>query len=361
MPQDDAQPVVVTNSGPPAAPPPQIIVQQNTTMFGRFGKWLLAALVIAVMFIISLYSQYHSYFSPSDMPEEKYHSLSRFATKKIAIIDVSGTILEGEGSFAEKQIKRVQEDKDVVGVVVRVNSPGGTVTGSDYIYHKLRELADKRHLPLVVSMGSVCASGGYYVSMAVGNQPNSIFAEPTTWTGSIGVIIPHFDVSAGLSKLGVTEDSIMSGPLKKMGTPTRKMTEAERKILQTLVDDSFKEFKDIVINGRPKFKGDEAALNKVATGQIFTAKQAVAHGLVDQIGFVDAAVARATELAGESTDNVRCVKYEKRPTLFGSMLGESGAPERGTAKLSALLDLATPRAYYLWSWLPAVFSNSNGI
>src|SRR5262245_55099971 len=289
MPQDDAQPVLVTNSGP-AAPPPQIIVQQNTTMFGRFGKWLLAALVIAVMFIISLYSQYRSYFSPSDMPEEKYHSLSRLATKKVAIVDVSGTILEGEESFAEKQIKRVSEDKDVVAIVVRVNSPGGTVTGSDYIYHKLRELADKRHLPLVVSMGSVCASGGYYVSMAVGNQPNSIFAEPTTWTGSIGVIIPHFDVSGGLSKLGVTEDSIMSGPLKKMGTPTRKMTEAERKILQTLVDDSFKEFKDIVISGRPKFKDDDAALNKVATGQIFTAKQALAHGLVDQIGFVDTAV-----------------------------------------------------------------------
>lgn len=359
MAPDDPQPVVVTTT--PSAPPPQIIVQQNTTMFGRFGKWLLAALALAVIFIISLYSQYHSYFSPSGMPEEKYHSLARFATKKIAIIDVSGTIMEGEDSFAEKQIKRVSEDPEVVGVVVRVNSPGGTVTGSDYIYHKLRELAKKRHLPLVVSMGSVCASGGYYVSMAVGNQPNTIFAEPTTWTGSIGVIIPHFDVSGGLSRLGIAEDSIMSGPLKKMGTPTRKMTEAERKILQTLVDDSFKDFKDIVISGRPKFKDDPAALNDVATGQIFTAKQALAHGLVDRIGFVDAAVARVTEMAGESTDNVRCVKYEKRPTFFGSMLSDSSVPERGTAQLSALLDLAAPRAYYLWSWLPTMLSNSSGL
>ena len=90
------------------------------------------------MFIISLYSSYHSYFSPSDPPQEKYHSLAKCATKKIAIIDISGTILEGEDSFVKKQIDRVREDDNVVGVVVRVDSPGGTVTGSDYIYHHLR-------------------------------------------------------------------------------------------------------------------------------------------------------------------------------------------------------------------------------
>ncbi len=190
MAQDEVRPVVVA-SGAPSAPPPQIIIQQNSTMFGRFGKWLLAALVIAVLFSISLYNKYSSYFTPSNMPQEKYHSLAQFATKKIAIVEVSGAIYEGEDSFAEKQIDRVHEDPDVVAVVVRVNSPGGTVTGSDFIYHHLRELAEKRKLPIVVSMGSVCASGGYYVAMAVGNQPETVFAEPTTWTGSIGVIIPH--------------------------------------------------------------------------------------------------------------------------------------------------------------------------
>ena len=158
-----------------SAPPPQIIIQQSSTVFGRFGKWLLAALVIAVMVIISLYNSYHSYFSPADMPQEKYHSLAQFATKKIAIIEVSGAIMEGEDSFAEKQIDRVRQDPDVVGVVVRVNSPGGTVTGSDFIYHHLRELAEKRKLPIVVSMGSVCASGGYYVAMAVGSRTGHDF------------------------------------------------------------------------------------------------------------------------------------------------------------------------------------------
>ena len=217
----------------PASP---IIVQQRSTAFGRYGKWLIAALVVCVMFIISLYSSYHSYFSPADVPQEKWHSLSRTAMKKIAIIDISGAIMEGEDSFTMKQVDRVREDDDVVGVVLRINSPGGTVTGSDYIYHHLRDLAEKRKLPIVVSMGSICASGGYYVAMSVGSQPDTIFAEPATWTGSIGVIIPHFDLSGTLSKLGISDDSIASGPLKEMGTPTRPMTDAERKVLQGLVD-----------------------------------------------------------------------------------------------------------------------------
>src|SRR5215212_1364056 len=358
MAQEESRPVVVSTSGAPAAQP-QIIIQQSSAVFGRFGKWLLAALVIAIMVCISLYNSYHSYFSPADMPQEKYHSLAQFATKKIAIIEVSGAIMEGEDSFAEKQIDRVRHDPDVVGVVVRVNSPGGTVTGSDFIYHHLRELAEKRKLPIVVSMGSVCASGGYYIAMAVGGEPNTIFAEPTTWTGSIGVIIPHFDISGGLSKIGISEDSIASGPLKKMGTPTRKMSDAERKILQTLVDDSFKDFKAIVVSGRPKFKDNSAGLDAVTTGQIFTAKQAQAQGLVDRIGFVDAAIARAIELAGENADSVRCIKYEKRPTLLGSIFGaETQVPARGMTEVSAVLDLATPRAYYLWSWLPTALSNS---
>lgn len=342
-----------------ATPPQQIIIQQPPSAFGRYGKWLFGALVLAVMFIVRLYSSYHNYFSPADAPQEKYHSLAQFATKKIAIIEVSGTIIEGEDSFTMKQIKRVEDDDEVVGIVLRVNSPGGTVTGSDYIYHHLRELLDKKKVPMVVSMGSVCASGGYYVAMAVGGQADAVFAEPTTWTGSIGVIIPHFDVSGGLTKFGISEDSIASGPLKRMGSPTRPMSEDERKIMQELVDDSFKGFKQIVMNGRPKFKNDEAALNAVATGQIFTAQQALAKGLVDKIGFVEAAIARATELAGETSDSVRCVKYEKRPTIFGELLGsELVAPARGSVDVSALFDLASPKAYYLWSWLPTAISSS---
>jgi protease IV len=343
-----------------AVPPAQqIIIQQPPTAFGRYGKWLLTALAIAVMIIIGLYSSYHSYFSPSDMPREKYHSLAKYAAKKIAIIDISGAILEGEDGFVKKQIDRVREDDSVIAVVLRINSPGGTITGSDYIYHHLRTLVEDRKLPLVVSMGSVCASGGYYIAMAVGSQPDVIYAEPTTWTGSIGVIVPHFDVSGALNTIHVKDDSIASGPLKEMGSPTRPMTDEERKLIQQLVNDSFKDFKDIVVSGRPKFKDNRAALDALATGQIYTAKQALEKGLVDKIGFIESAIARALELAHQNAADVRCVKYEKQPSILGEMFGtQQVAPANGTIDVSAIVDLATPRPYYLWSWLPSMLSNS---
>jgi protease-4 len=355
---------------PPATPPeaardraattqPQVILERPARGFGRVGNWLFAGLVVALIVLVSMYSEYHRYYTPSNKPQEKYHSLDKHALKKIALIDISGPILSVEDGFVKRQIDQVREDKDVVAVVARIDSPGGTVTGSDYIYHHLKELVAERNLPLVVSMGSVCASGGYYAAMAVGDRPDTIFAEPTTWTGSIGVIIPHFDLSGTLGTLGIKDDSIASGPFKQMGSPTKRMTEEERMLLQQLVDDSFSRFKQIVLSGRPEFKEDPSALDAVATGQVFTADQALEHGLVDKIGFVEAAIARAAELAEVELSDVRCVEFEKSPTLLGELVG-AAAPnrERGQIDWAGLLDQLTPRAYYLWTWLPAAMSSS---
>ena len=137
------------------------------------------------------------------------------------------------------------------------------------------------------------------------------------------------------------------------------MSEEERILLQQLVDDSFAGFKQVVQNGRPKFKEDPAALDGVATGQIFTAKQALERGLVDKIGFIEDAIARAVELAKLDAKQVRCVKYEETPTLFGELLSEAAPMSaRGTLNISTIVDLLTPRAYYLWSWLPAAMKSS---
>jgi protease IV len=349
-----------TDATIPASTATQIVVQQQRVpLFGRFGKWLAFGLLAAIIALVSMYGRYQSYFSPPDAPQEKYHSLARYAPKKIAIINVSGAIMDAEEGFVKQQIDRVKEDSDVVAIVLRINSPGGTVTGSDYLYHHLREMVAERELPLVVSMGSVCASGGYYIAMAVGDRVDSVFAEPTTWTGSIGVIIPHYDLSKTLSFLRVEDDSIASGPYKQMGSPTKTMTPEERALLQAMVDDSFQRFKDIVTNGRPKLKDDAEALAAVTTGQIFTADQALEKGLVDKIGFIEAAITRAAELANVSTDDVRCVKYEKPPSVLGELLGSNArAAGRGGLDLATLFDLATPRAYYLWTWLPAATANT---
>jgi protease-4 len=303
-----------------------------------------------------MYGSYNRYFQSGSI-EEHYFSLSKTATDKVAIIDVEGIITHNDG-FAKWQIDQVRNDPDVKAVVVRIDSPGGTVTGSNYLYHQLVQLSKDRSIKMVVSMGGICASGGYYTAMAVGATPDSIYAEPTTWTGSIGVVIPHYDLSGLLEKLAVSDDSIVSNPLKLTGSPTRKVTgelaEKEKKILQDLVDDSFKDFKEIVKSGRPKFQNNDKALDAVATGQVFSARQALDSGLVDKTGYIEDAIDRAIALNALTKENVRVVKYSAPKGLLDLFGGPMGESQHARLDLSALLDLTAPRAYYLCTWLPTV-------
>ncbi|MBX3432006.1 MAG: signal peptide peptidase SppA [Pirellulales bacterium] len=339
---------------------PQIVVQQAPTpALGKYGRYLLLALGAAVMIILGQAASYRSYFSPPGGPQEKYHSLDREAKDKIAILRIEGAILDSDG-FVKQQIDRIREDNAVKAVVLRIDSPGGTVTASDYLYHALRKLADERELPLVVSMGSICASGGYYLAMAAGDAPDVVFAEPSTWTGSIGVVIPHYDLSGLLAQYNVRDDSVASHPNKLMGSPTRELKPeeraAERELLQTLVDESFERFKNIVRSGRPKLAKDDARLEQATTGQIFSADQAKALGLVDRIGFLDEAIARAAELADRDVKSVRAIKYDQPPTTLSSLLSADGGSLRPAARfdLAQLLDLTAPRAFYLCTWLPSL-------
>lgn len=345
----------------PAAP--QIVIQQKESMFGRFGKFLIAALVFAILVIVGMQAAYTSYFSPAGGPQEKYLDGSKTATDKIAVIKVEGAISETD-TFIKQQIDRVKADPDVVAVVLRINSPGGTVTYSDYLHHQLRQLAtgasregkvEGKPLPLVVSMGSVCASGGYYLASAVGDEPDTIFAEPATITGSIGVIIPHYDLSGLLKNWSIEDDSITSHPLKDMGSPTKKMTDEEREIFQTLVDEMLSDFKEKIKSGRPMFRDNPADLDAVATGQVFTARQAKDLNLVDEIGFIEDALDRAAKLAGTTRSKVRCVRYEKTPSAVDALLGAQSRPAPALTT-ETLLELTTPRAYYIYTWLPGVTS-----
>lgn len=285
--------------------------------------------------------------------QEKYFTQAASGSDKVAIIRVEGAILDGDG-FVKRQIDRVRRDKNVKAIVLRVDSPGGTVSASDYLYHHLRKLAKEREMPIVVSMGGLCASGGYYLSMAVGHTQDAVFAEPTTWTGSIGVIIPHYNVAGLMAKWEIEEDSIKSHPLKSLGSPTKKLSDEERAVLQSLVDDSFNRFKEIVQSGRTRFAEHPEQLDAVATGQVFTAGQAVANGLVDKVGFVEDAIARAMELASLDPDQTSVVRYNRQPGVMDVLLfgAEVRAQAAGGLDLGRIVDLATPRAYYMWSWLP---------
>ena len=322
---------------------------------GGFGKVLFVLLFLALIFSlvlnVGLLGVSQSSFSQSTVGiDEVYHSLSESASDKIAIISITGVIMDGNGSV-KKQIDRAAEDENVKAVILRINSPGGTVTGSDFLYHHLTELREERDIPIVVSMGSIAASGGYYVAMAAGETERTIFAEPTCWTGSVGVIIPHYNISGLMKEWEIEEDSIKSHPLKQLGSMTREMTEQERAILQALVDDSFQRFKEVVMSGRPAFRDHPEKLDEVATGQVFTTGQAIANGLVDEEGFIEDAILRAAELAGLSEDEVRVVQYRRRVSFMETVLLGSAPVSRGP-NVASLLELTSPRAYYLYTWLP---------
>ena len=345
-------------------PPQKIVLEQPGGWFGRLGKLLWFALIVSLFFNFSQMATNQEYFQTgASKVQERYHSGSEDAKDKVAIIRVEGGIMDTEG-YIKHQIDRVTEDTDVKAVVLRINSPGGTVAASDYLYHHLIELRKKRDIPLVVSMGGICASGGYYMAMAVGDQKDSIYAEPATWTGSIGVIIPHYDVSNLLESWKIQDDSIASAKMKQMGSPTRKLSpeerEEERKVLQSLVDESFENFKDIVRKGRPALAEDDMKLDEITAGHVFTANQAKSHGMVDKIGYIEEAISRAVEMASLPKEKFRVVEYKRPPTLLDAFGGSAKAEALAmpSFSLETLIDLAAPRAYYLSTWLPTILSNS---
>ena len=356
----------VDGRGEPAT---RVILEQSNG-WGRWGTrlaWAIAGIMTLVA--ISSVGANASYFQGDSKVVEKYHSLSKTAADKVAIVTVAGAIMGGDG-FAKSQLERIEEDESVKAIVLRVDSPGGTVSGSDEIHYRLSSLAKERDLPVVVSMGGIAASGGYYVAMANGGREDVIFAEPATLTGSIGVIIPHFDLSKLVKRFDIKDDSVASGPLKEMLSPTKdrspELAERERKLLQALVDEMFARFKEIVKAGRPKL--DDAAIAKVTTGEIFTARQAVEAGLVDRIGFLEDAVKRACELAGLPEEKARVVRYTKPKGLVDELLGGDASPGASRAPLlgsspghvlEALAELTTPRAWYLCSWWPAVVAGGD--
>jgi protease-4 len=336
--------------------PTRVILEQA----GGWGRWgtRLAWLITGVSLLAAIGSAgaFSQYFQRDPRVVETYHSLSKAAPAKVAIVTISGAIMGGEG-FARAQLDTVEADESVRAIVLRIDSPGGTVSGSDELHHRIAGLATRRDEPVVVSMGGIAASGGYYVAMANGGREDVIYAEPATLTGSIGVIIPSFDLSQLLKRIDVRDDSVASGPLKEMLSPTKDRTpelaEREREVLESLVADMFTRFKEIVRAGRPKL--DAEAVDAVATGQVFTSRQALEAGLVDRIGFVEDAVARAVELAGLTTDTARVVRYSRPRGLLDDVLGAAipGARE----PLELLAEMTAPRGWYLCSWWPALVTS----
>lgn len=328
---------------------PTIVIQQPRT-----SSWLTWLLLLALgtsmffnlgLFAVTLLSWGSGDASERTPPLERFHSGDSSASEKIAVVEISGTIMP---PFTERLIdtlKYLEEDRDVKGVVLLIDSPGGLVADSHQIYHQLGLLRAKRpKLPVYVAMSRMAASGGYYVAMGAGPDAK-IYAEPTTWTGSIGVIIPRYNVSKLATDFGVRAEPLTTGPFKDALSPFREMSDEERTVWQGILDDAFHRFQEVIVSGRKNLSADD--VRALATGRIYTADQAMENGLIDEIGYLDDAVAALQSELKLSSAHV--VKYEY-PLSLSEVLFGSAEAAKPVDPLGELLESGVPRAMYFCGW-----------
>ncbi|OPX21753.1 MAG: hypothetical protein B1H03_06015 [Planctomycetales bacterium 4484_113] len=262
---------------------------------------------------------------------------------RVALIYVEGSIvgdMQGGSSLLSgllassvetvRRLEAARKAPSIKAVVLRVNSPGGSAAASQEIYAEIEKV--KQDKPVVVSMGDLAASGGYYISSAA----TKIYANPATLTGSIGVIFSGLEFSGLMEKWGIASQTVTAGEYKDIASMYRKMTPGEREMLQKLVDQVHAQFIAAVVQGRGM---DEAEVRKLATGMIMTGEQAKAAGLVDELGGLHEAEAEARRLA-KLPEDAPVVSYQKRRSVF-DMLDMFGRGSSATSASRSLLDGAS--------------------
>ena len=276
---------------------------------------------------------------------------------KIAVIDVDGIISNSQpqGIFNQgdnpaslflEKLHRAQRDHAVKAVVLRLNSPGGTVAGSDIMYHALQDFRQAGK-PVVACMLDVAASGAYYLACGC----DRIIAQPTTVTGSIGTMLQTVSFAGTMLKLGIKAEAIKSREFKDIGSPLRDLRPAERAILQGIITKFYEDFLTVVLAGRSDLTRDR--LLELADGRVFTADRAQQHGLIDRIGYPNDAIAWAKQLAG--IPRAKVVIYSRpigyKPTVYSSA---------GTSDITSLINVELPQwlrsqgPQFLYLWAPGL-------
>jgi protease-4 len=250
--------------------------------------------------------------------EEK--TLRGSGKNKILLVDLSGVITDqdkrsllgfgkevSDVARIKEELEKAGQDKRVKAIILRIDSPGGTVTACDIIHQEILRYKKKHNVFVAASFMNVSASGGYYIATAA----DRIVAHPTTITGSIGVIVTKFNVKGLMDKLGVQEESIKSGDKKDILSPFRGSTPEERKIVQEIIDSLYQKFLSVIEQGRPGISRTE--LKTLADGRVFTAQQALKAKLIDDIGYLDDTVEMVKQKTG--LEEARLVTYH-RPMAY---------------------------------------------
>jgi protease-4 len=280
--------------------------------------------------------------------------ISGDSDQKVALIPiVNEMILESHAQLLDKMLEAAEKDASVKAVVLQIDTPGGAVTPSDEMNQRILTFKKRKPIPVVVTMGSLAASGGYYTACAA----DYLFAEPTTITGSIGVLMPRYNFAKLADKYGVEDISIHAtgSPYKTAGSPLKPPTTQETEYLVGLIDADYTRFKQVVVAGR----GSKLTqpITEIANGKAYTADEALKLGLVDAIGYPADAAAYAATAAKLS--KMTLVKYDAPPTLlelFSSSAASlppakaaGGLQINGVQINAASIDsLLTPQLLYMW-------------
>ena len=254
---------------------------------------------------------------------------------RIALVRIEGVILDAADTLEE--LKRYKDNPSVKAILLRIDSPGGAVVPSQEIYEEIKKIKKQTGKKIIVSMGTVAASGGYYIASA----SDRIVANPGTLTGSIGVIMELMNVEGLLKKVGLESVIIKSGARKDVGSPFRTMTLSEKEYLQSVMDDVHAQFIDAVVKGRGLRREAVVAL---ADGRVFTGRQAMENKLVDELGDLDDALHVAGKMAGIQGEP-RIIETKKKFSLFDLFKTEF----LGNSRLLGLSKTQAPGLNYLWA------------
>lgn len=273
---------------------------------------------------------------------------------KVLIIDISGMLSSKERSSGpmglgskpsivtrvKEELEKARKDDNVKAVVLRINSPGGTVSASDILYHEIKKFKEEKPAKVVACFMGLGTSGAYYVATSA----DKIVALPTSVSGSIGVILIKVNVQGLMEKVGIADETVKSGQKKDAVLPLRPMTEEERQILQGVIDHLHERFIAVVEESRPE--ADVKDRKELADGRVFDAKEALELKLVDQIGYLDDAIEMAKSLAG--LKEARVVMYTRPMGYKDNIYSHEGGLEEPSLFSLGLKEELDTNFMYLW-------------
>ena len=311
---------------------------------------------IAVLFLIGCEAPKIRIFPSSADPLKEY-TLQGKEKGKVLVIPLRGMISDAPKrqfirtwpSMVQEivsQLRKAENDPEVKAVLIKIDSPGGSVIASDLIYNEIVAFKKRKEAKVVVAMMGVAASGGYYIALPA----DFILAHPTTVTGSVGVLFIRPDVTGLMEKIGVDVNVSKTGKNKDMGSPFRQATEEEKKITQDLIDQLAARFLDRIAKHR---KLDPKKLKEISSARIYLANEALNLGMIDRIGYLDEAVSEAKKLA-ELPQDAKVVVYRRTEYPDDNLYNTSTSRYEGRGLSIISLDLPGSLAplqtgfYYLW-------------